>query len=68
MVTVEGVTLSIIVGTLAAIVYSLRILVILERRIARMDLNLASMVKQVMQEEVKIENSLGRAVTRKKKR
>jgi hypothetical protein len=59
MITVEGVTLSIIVGVLAAIVYSLRILVILERRIARMDLNLASMVKQVMQEEMKIEKAVG---------
>lgn len=55
MLTVEGVTLSIIVGTLAAIVYALRILVILERRIARMDLNLESIVKQVMREELKIE-------------
>jgi hypothetical protein len=36
-ISVEGVTLAIIVGTLAAIVYSLRILVLLERRVARMD-------------------------------
>lgn len=68
MITVEGVTLSIIVGTLAAIVYCLRILVILERRIARMDLNLASMLKQLMQEEAKLETAIkGRKSVKKKK-
>jgi uncharacterized membrane protein YheB (UPF0754 family) len=65
--SVEGVTLSIIVGTLAAIVYSLRVLVILERRIARMDLNLESLVKQIMAEELKIEKKLG-GRTKKRKR
>jgi len=65
--TIEGVTLSIIVGTLAAIVYCLRILVILERRIARMDLNLESLVKQVMDEEVKIEKQLGGRSSKRKK-
>ena len=57
--TVMAVTLCIIAGALAAIVYSLRILVILERRIARMDINIETLVKQVMAEELKIEKRLG---------
>ena len=51
----EQVILSIIVGTLAAIVYSLRILVLMERRIARVDANIEKLVKAVLKEEVKIE-------------
>jgi hypothetical protein len=54
----EGITLSIIIATLAAIVYSLRVLVVLERRIARMDLNLERMVEKVIFEESKIEGAL----------
>jgi hypothetical protein len=36
----DSIILAIIIGTLAAIVYSLRVLVLLERRISRMDENL----------------------------
>ena len=45
--TLEQLTLAIIVGTLAAIVYALRVLVILERRIARMDGNMMEIVKSL---------------------
>lgn len=51
----EQIILSIIVGTLAAIVYSLRILVLMERRIARVDANIERLVKAVLKEEIKIE-------------
>lgn len=51
----EVVILSIIVGTLAAIVYSLRVLVILERRIARMDLNIERITRKIATEEMHIE-------------
>jgi hypothetical protein len=54
----ESVTLAIIVGTLAAIVYSLRILVLLERRIANMDQNLLRIARRIEREEVQIENLL----------
>lgn len=50
------VVLAIIIGTLAAIVYSLRILVLLERRIARMDENLLIITKKIAEEELKIEH------------
>jgi hypothetical protein len=62
----EGVTLAIIIGTLAAIVYSLRILVLLERRIARMDENLLRIANRlereelsVLEEEKRIEKMIG---------
>ena len=51
----EQVILSVIIGTLAAIVYSLRILVLMERRIARVDANIEALVKAVLREEIKIE-------------
>lgn len=47
--------LAIIIATLAAIVYSLRILVLMERRIARIDAHIETLVKSVLKEEFKIE-------------
>lgn len=71
------VTLTIVIGTLAAIVYSLRILVLLERRISRIDkhielmaLNILRDEKKELSEEQKIEamlrTSLNRARPKKK--
>ncbi len=54
----EGVALSIILATLAAIVYSLRVLVVLERRIARIDLNMERMTEKILREEARIEKAL----------
>lgn len=54
----EAVILAIIIGTLAAIVYSLRILVLLERRIAKIDINLERIVERVAAEEMKIESMM----------
>lgn len=54
----DTVILSIIIGTLAAIVYSLRILVLLERRIARIDKHIELMTKKMVKEEMKIEKML----------
>ncbi|PLW80682.1 hypothetical protein C0585_01180 [Candidatus Woesearchaeota archaeon] len=47
----DVVIVSIIIGTLASIVYSLRVLILMERRIARMDENLGLMVKKIIKEE-----------------
>lgn len=47
--------LAIIVGTLAAIVYALRVLVLMERRVARIDAHLEALVTQVLKEEESIE-------------
>ncbi|MBW2975340.1 hypothetical protein KY366_06490 [Candidatus Woesearchaeota archaeon] len=57
---VQEVTLAIIVGTLAAIVYSLRILVLMERRVARIEMHVENVVGKVMREELKIEKKLKR--------
>ncbi len=51
----EPIILSIIIGTLAAIVYSLRVLILLERRISRMDENIELLTRKILEEEVKIE-------------
>ena len=55
---VQEITLAIIIGTLAAIVYSLRIMVLMERRIARIEGHIEAVVNKVMREEVRIEKSL----------
>ena len=58
------VILFIIIGTLAAIVYALRVLVSMERRVARIELHIEGVVNKIMREEFKIEKSMGK----KKKR
>ena len=65
--SIEGATLAIIIGTLFAIVYAMRILVILERRMARMDANLLRLTEKVLSEEMKIEHSLVKKKRRKKR-
>ena len=54
--SLDIVILSVIVGTLAAIVYSLRVLVLMERRIARVDINIEKIAKKIVEEEVRIEH------------
>jgi uncharacterized membrane protein len=55
-----GVILAVIVGTLAAIVYSLRVLILLERRVASMEMNIQKMTHKVLNEEKVIEKALKR--------
>lgn len=50
----EVVILAVILGTLFAIVYSLRVLVLMERRIARIDKHLESLVSRILIEGEKI--------------
>ena len=52
------ITLAIIVGTLAAIVYSLRVLVLMERRVARIEEHIEGLVGKVLREESKIAKSM----------
>ena len=51
---IQTITLAIILGTLIAIVYSLRILVLLERRIARMDHHIELMAMNILKGEKKL--------------
>lgn len=55
-VDIQGAILAIILGTLAGIVYSLRVLILVERRIARIDINLESITKRVLEQELRIES------------
>ena len=55
---VQEITLAVIIGTLAAIVYSLRILVLMERRIARIEMHIERVVDKLVKEEIKIERTI----------
>ncbi|MBI5065067.1 hypothetical protein HZA97_02415 [Candidatus Woesearchaeota archaeon] len=57
-VFVVRVTLAIIIGTLAAIVYCLRFLVLMERRLERIEMHTGNMVGSVLREEYRIEKGL----------
>ncbi|MBT3721695.1 hypothetical protein HOG47_08660 [archaeon] len=50
--------LAVIIGTLAAIVYSLRVLLMLERRVASMEINIQRMTSRILREEGVIERAL----------
>jgi hypothetical protein len=54
----ESVILCIIIGTLAAIVYSLRILILMERRMSRIEGHVESISAKILREELRIEHSL----------
>ena len=57
---VQEITLAVIVGALGAVVYSLRVLVLMERRIARIEEHIERVVGKVMMEEIKIEKTVGK--------
>lgn len=61
-----GVILAIIIGTLAAIVYSLRVLILLERRIARIDKHIELMAKSILKDEEEIEGLIGKKGKKKR--
>ena len=54
------VILAVIIGTLAAIVYSLRVLILLERRVASMESNIQKMTNKVLREEGVIIKAISR--------
>ncbi len=54
------VILAVIIGTLAAIVYSLRVLILMERRVASMELNIQRMTARVLKEEAVIQRAIKR--------
>ena len=55
---VTQVTLAVIIGVLAAVVYSLRVLVLMERRVARIELHIEKLAEKMVREEMKIERKL----------
>jgi predicted Holliday junction resolvase-like endonuclease len=58
------VILAVIIGTLAAIVYSLRVLILMERRVASMEQNIQKMTRKIVADEEVIK----RAVTKKRRK
>ena len=58
------VVLAIIIGTLFAILFSLRVLVLMERRVARIEDHIESLVTKVLSEESKIEKLVSRSKRR----
>lgn len=58
VLSTDQVILAVIIGTLAAIVYSLRVLVLMERRVARMEAHIESIATRLLKEEIKIERAL----------
>ena len=61
-----AVILAIIVGTLAAIVYSLRVLILLELRIARIDQHIELMARTILKDEEEIEGMLKKKAKKRK--
>ncbi len=59
------IVLAVIVGVLFGIVYCMRVLVLMERRVARIEEHVDRVVHRILQEEVKISKSMKR---RKKRR
>ena len=54
------VILAVIIGTLMAIVYSLRVLILVERRVASMEMNIQRLTTKILQEETRIERNVVR--------
>lgn len=55
---IQQVILAVIIGTLLAIVYSLRVLILLEKRVASMEMNIQKLTGKVLKEEVSIQRAL----------
>ena len=51
------IVLAVIVGVLFGIVYCMRVLVLMERRVARIEEHMDNIMHKVLQEEIKIEHS-----------
>jgi len=51
------IVLAVIVGVLFGIVYCMRVLVLMERRVARIEEHIDRMVHKVLQEEIRIERA-----------
>jgi HAMP domain-containing protein len=54
------VVLAVIVGVLFGIVYCMRVLVLMERRVARIEEHMDNIMHKVLQEEIRIERGMKR--------
>jgi len=58
--TILRITLAVVIGTLAAIVYSLRVLVLMERRMAKIEMHVDRVTQKILKEELKIEKIINK--------
>jgi len=56
----QEITLAIIIGALAAIIYALRVLVLMERRVERIEMHIENLANKIVKEEVRIKKGLRR--------
>ena len=56
-------TLAVVVGALGAIIYALRILIVMERRVQKIELHIETLANRMIKEELKIETFLASLVT-----
>ena len=63
--TISELTLAVITAALFAIIYSLRVLTIMERRIMSMELNIQRMSMKILKEEDEILAKMGKKPKRK---
>ena len=63
--TISELTLAVITAALFAIIYSLRVLTIMERRIMSMELNIQRMSMKILKEEDEILAKIGKKPKRK---
>lgn len=54
------IVLAVIVGVLFGIVYCMRVLVLMERRVARIEEHMDNIMHKVLQEEIRIERGMKR--------
>ncbi len=54
------IVLAVIVGVLFGIVYCMRVLVLMERRVARIEEHMDTIMHKVLQEEIRIEHGMKR--------
>ena len=62
------VILAVIIGTLAAIVYSLRVLILLEKRVASMEMNIQRVTSKILAHEAPMRSSSKRSAPKRKTR
>ena len=64
---VVNVVLAVIIATLMAIVYSLKVLILMEKRVARMEAHIEKITNRILLEELRIERALNIKPARVKK-
>lgn len=65
--TLIRIVLAIIVGALFGIIYTMRVLVLMERRMARIEAHLDRLIHKILSTELKIEKRISKTGKRRRK-